>query len=436
MLRISLLALGALSLSACASVGNLTAVNKKETLGSGLNGKGSAPTGVFIDAKQRAILSNSRIDDNNDTDLRVVCAEPAPDALSAIAAQAGLSVSDISNAVSAEGGASEAAANIGLRTQTIQTLRDGFYRVCEAYMNGLSEEQYSIMLRRFQTNMIALLAIEQLTGAVKGGDAVVSASAGSGMDYREQYLQRSAMASAEQTRLSNEMARLDEEISLREEVNDQCYNAPDSDGCSGSDIERRGQEISDLRTRRRNASDAQAAALATQRTSERLADAAPSASESSAGGVTGSWPSSPAYPPTAPVADAVRDITMAIVQNDYGVQLCFEHLRGIELDGETALTDRCRQVMDAYIKQLEDSNAVRVEMQRAKMSVMLRAAYGEISMEEANRLTAGLQTAMAGESMSVRSMTFPDDGGVVASAVMPLAAPLVQEEAPVVREQD
>ncbi len=96
--------------------------------------------------------------------------------------QAGVSVSDISNAVAAEGGVSEAAANIGLRTQTIQTLRDGFYRVCEAYMNGLSEEQYSIMLRRFQTNMIALLAIEQLTGAVKGGDAVVSASAGSGMD--------------------------------------------------------------------------------------------------------------------------------------------------------------------------------------------------------------------------------------------------------------
>lgn len=129
----------ALALTSCASIGNLAAVNKKETIGSGFGGK--APAGVFIDAEQRAVLSNQR----TDRDLRVVCAEPAPDALSAIAAQAGVSVSDISTAVSAEGGVSEAAANIGLRTQTIQTLRDGFYRVCEAYMNGLSEEQYSIM---------------------------------------------------------------------------------------------------------------------------------------------------------------------------------------------------------------------------------------------------------------------------------------------------
>ena len=173
MRRIGIVVLSALSLSACA-IGNMAAVNKKETIGSGFGG-GSAPAGVFIDAEQRAVLSNKR----SDRDLRVVCAEPSPDALSAIAAQAGVSVSDISNAVSAEGGVSQAAANIGLRTQTIQTLRDGFYRVCEAYMNGLSQEQYSIMLRRFQTNMIALLAIEQLTGSVKGGDAVVSASAGS-----------------------------------------------------------------------------------------------------------------------------------------------------------------------------------------------------------------------------------------------------------------
>ena len=222
MYRTVLLSCSALVLTACASIGNMAAVNKKETLGSGFGGK--APAGVFIDAEQRAVLSNQR----SDRDLRVVCAEPAPDALSAIAAQAGVSVSDISNAVSAEGGVSEAAANIGLRTQTIQTLRDGFYRVCEAYMNGLSEEQYSIMLRRFQTNMIALLAIEQLTGSVKGGDAVVSASAGSGMNYREQYLHRAAIASSEQTRLTTEIQHTNEEIGILEDVNAQCDNGSSS----------------------------------------------------------------------------------------------------------------------------------------------------------------------------------------------------------------
>ena len=259
MFRTLLLTGCALALSACASIGNLAAVNKKETIGSGFNSK--SPAGVFIDAEQRAVLSNRRADE----DLRVVCAEPAPDALSAIAAQAGVSVSDISNAVSAEGGVSEAAANIGLRTQTIQTLRDGFYRVCEAYMNGLSQEQYSIMLRRFQTNMIALLAIEQLPGAVKGGDAVVSASAGRGMDFREQYLQRAAMASSEQTRLATEIEQTNEAISILEDVNAQCESGGFGDGCSASDVERRGREIRDLRAQRRAMERAQASAEATAR---------------------------------------------------------------------------------------------------------------------------------------------------------------------------
>jgi hypothetical protein len=390
----------------------MAAVNKKETLGSGFGG-GSAPAGVFIDAEQRAVLSNKR----TDSDHRVVCAEPAPDALSAIAAQAGVSVSDISNAVSAEGGVSEAAANIGLRTQTIQTLRDGFYRVCEAYMNGLSQEQYSIMLRRFQTNMIALLAIEQLTGSVKGGDAVVSASAGSGMNYREQYLQRAAMASAEQTRLSNEIASVQEDVTVLENVQDQCFGAPDAPGCSGEEVERRGREISDLRSRARALSNAQASAAATEQTSNRLAETAPSATDSSAGGVTGSWPSTPAYPPSYAVAEAVRDITMALVQNDYGVQLCFEHLRHAPLSGETALSVHCNNVMDAYVTQLQNANDMRLEFQQAQASLMESVANGYVSVEDANRLTAGLDMTSIAPPTGARSLTIEDPP--IAAATLP-----------------
>ncbi|MEO1553637.1 MAG: hypothetical protein AAFR82_06840 [Pseudomonadota bacterium] len=386
MFRISLLLFGAMALTACASVGNLAAVNKKETLGAGFNGNGSAPAGVFIDAEQRAVLSNKR----SDSDLRVVCAEPAPDALSAIAAQAGVSVSDISNAVSAEGGVSEAAANIGLRTQTIQTLRDGFYRVCEAYMNGLSEEQYSIMLRRFQTNMIALLAIEQLTGSVKGGDAVVSASAGSGIDYREQYLQRAAMASAEQTRLVTEIQHTNEEIALLEETNNQCYVGGATAGCSANDIERRNRQVLDMRAQARAMERAQASAQATSDINSSLASTAPSATDSSAGGITGSWPSSPAYPPSYAVAEAVRDITMAIVQNDYGVQLCFEHLRTVDATAATALSQHCDEVMGAYVSQLRNNNEMRVEMQRAQAAIMQEVVAGGMSVGEANQLMASV----------------------------------------------
>lgn len=406
MRRIGIVVLSALSLSACASIGNLAAVNKKETIGSGFGG-GSAPAGVFIDAEQRAVLSNKR----SDRDIRVVCAEPAPDALSAIAAQAGVSVSDISNAVSAEGGVSEAAANIGLRTQTIQTLRDGFYRVCEAYMNGLSQEQYSIMLRRFQTNMIALLAIEQLTGSVKGGDAVVSASAGSSMNYREQYLQRAAIASAEQTRLGNEIASIEEEVIVLENVQDQCFGSPDAPGCSGNEVERRGREISDLRSRKRALSNAQASAAATEQTSNRLADTAPSASDSTAGGVTGSWPATPAYPPSYAVAEAVRDITMALVQNDYGVQLCFEHLRHVATNGETALSAHCNGVMDAYVTQLENANNMRLEYQQAQVGLMESVASGYVSIDDANRLVAGFDADLLSNiapAAGARSLTIEE----------------------------
>jgi hypothetical protein len=412
MYRTILIAVGALSLVSCASIGNLAAVNKKETLGSGFGSK--SPAGVFIDAEQRAVLSNQR----TDRDLRVVCAEPAPDALSAIAAQAGVSVSDISNAVSAEGGVSEAAANIGLRTQTIQTLRDGFYRVCEAYMNGLSEEQYSIMLRRFQTNMIALLAIEQLTGSVKGGDAVVSAAAGSGMNYREQYLQRAAIASSEQTRLSTEISQTNEEISFLEDLNADCESGGSDSGCSTAEVERRGREINDLRAQRRAMERAQASAEATETTNNRLAETAPSTTDSSAGGITGSWPSTPVYPPSYAVAEAVRDITMAIVQNDYGVQLCFEHLRYVEQNGETSLSEHCEQVMNAYVEQLNNANAMRVEMQRAQASLMESVASGFISADEASALAANL-SAVGGvpATNSVRSLTVPDQP--VAAATPP-----------------
>ncbi|MFN3214331.1 MAG: hypothetical protein ACE37M_14600 [Henriciella sp.] len=406
MRRIGIVLLSGLCLTACASIGNMAAVNKKETLGSGF-GRASAPAGVFIDAEQRAVLSNNR----SDSDHRVVCAEPAPDALSAIAAQAGVSVSDISNAVSAEGGVSEAAANIGLRTQTIQTLRDGFYRVCEAYMNGLSQEQYSIMLRRFQTNMIALLAIEQLTGSVKGGDAIVSASAGSDMNYREQYLQRAAMASAEQTRLSNEIASVQEDVTVLENVQDQCFGAPDAPGCSGEEVERRGREISDLRSRARALSNAQASAAATEQTSNRLAETAPSATDSSAGGVTGSWPSTPAYPPSYAVAEAVRDITMALIQNDYGVQLCFEHLRHAPVRGETALSAHCNKVMDAYVTQLENANDMRLEIQRAQANLMESVANGDVSAEEANQLIPVLDMTSLDEiapAAGARTLTIED----------------------------
>jgi hypothetical protein len=69
----------------------------------------------------------------------------------------------------------QSAAFVGLRTTSIQLLRDFGYRLCEAYLSGaISEGQYDLLMRRFQKNVVALLAIEQLTGAVKSPPLVLT----------------------------------------------------------------------------------------------------------------------------------------------------------------------------------------------------------------------------------------------------------------------
>ncbi|MEO1554447.1 MAG: hypothetical protein AAFR82_10995, partial [Pseudomonadota bacterium] len=141
------------------------------------------------------------------------------------------------------------------------------------------------------------------------------------------------------------------------------------------------REISDLRAQRRSMERAQATAQATASTNNSLAEVAPSVTDSSAGGVSGSWPSAPAYPPSYAVADAVREITMAIVQNDYGVQLCFEHLRHIE--NPTPLTVRCEEVMDAYVQGLVNDNAMRQAIQQVQIKMADSVADGQISADSA-----------------------------------------------------
>ncbi len=129
-------------------------------------------TAFFIDAKQRAIFARGG----------VVCAEPSPDALSAIAASQGLTVGTADGTTVGESlSIAEAAGAIGLRTQSIQLMRDHMYRVCEGYHSGaISGLTFQLLHRRFQTTMVGILAIEQLTGAVRAPTIVLGGSASMG----------------------------------------------------------------------------------------------------------------------------------------------------------------------------------------------------------------------------------------------------------------
>ncbi|WP_157532918.1 hypothetical protein [Hyphomonas polymorpha] len=361
-----------LFLSAC-STGNLTAIHKRTEMAP----KAGKAQGVFIDAEQRAVLSVQRparyewrLDPSGtyqwvkvEDPRQITCAEPSPDALSAIAAQAGASVSEVSTALSAQGGISETAASIGLRTQTIQILRDGYYRLCEAQMNGLPDVQYAMMLRRFQTQMIALLAIEQLTGAVKGSDAVVSAAAGSALNMKEVYSQRAALASAEVGQLELDIAAEEKKVQLLKEANTKCQAdaAKQSAGCSVADGVARGLEIAEIEATVENLKRRKVHAQAMKESSTAMAAAAVPASDARGGGFVVS-PLPPAAAPRS-VADAVTEIALAMIEQDYGTQMCLEYLREGNLSGEDVET-ACKGVVAGYAQQFTDRATSRANAEK------------------------------------------------------------------------
>lgn len=157
----------ALVLSGC--VGNMNSIRHQFNV---KNGKSQ-----LIDVKQRGIFVGSftkkQVETSNTgrtvvktIEHPVLCAEPSPDAMSAYAAELaakggseGKAYGELSSAMQ------ESSSFVGMRTGSIQTLRDYGYRLCEAYMSGgINEIQYESLLRRYQKNMVTLFAIEQLSG--------------------------------------------------------------------------------------------------------------------------------------------------------------------------------------------------------------------------------------------------------------------------------
>lgn len=122
---------------------------------------------VLIDAKQRVIAVSALKDKKSEYVRSHLCAEPSPDALSALSAAVTASGSYKEVGAQIAASISEVASNIGVRTQTIQLLRDAMYRLCEAHMNGaLDAKEFQAQHRRYQIMMSGLMAIEALTGVV------------------------------------------------------------------------------------------------------------------------------------------------------------------------------------------------------------------------------------------------------------------------------
>lgn len=136
---------------------------------------------VALDAKQRVVLSVARPGAGLAGEIdHVICAEPSPDALSAYGASVAGTFSSSSEAQAQLATAiAEQSGSIGLRTQSIQLMRDAMYRACEGYLSGgISAHEFYLLQRRFQNLTVGLLAIEQLTGAVKSEQVSLSTSSG------------------------------------------------------------------------------------------------------------------------------------------------------------------------------------------------------------------------------------------------------------------
>jgi hypothetical protein len=225
---------------------------------------------LSLDAKQRVVIFTTR------NGRKITCAEPSPDALSAFSSNFGASLQNSAGtAASIAASMVESAASIGLRTQSIQLLRDGMYRSCEAYAaGGIDEAEYNRQQRRYQNLMLSLLAIEQISGAV------VAQQVGLGRGESSVAVGKNADdAAAELTQAERDVANAREALTSAQSVlkttKDACTAAgyaPTDDNCKAvagkeQDVKNREDDLKNANDKRENAKLKLQAARATIHTS-------------------------------------------------------------------------------------------------------------------------------------------------------------------------
>lgn len=150
------------------------------------------PTAHGTGAKTRLITTTtpgSGSSQGRITPNQIICAEPSPDTASSLstaitAAFSGSGSSQgqgISAAAAGQFGKalSESLVQMTERTATIQLLRDGLHRACEAYANGaISDITYALIISRIDEVMVTMMTSELAAGAVGRRLAATSGQAG------------------------------------------------------------------------------------------------------------------------------------------------------------------------------------------------------------------------------------------------------------------
>ena len=296
-----------------------------------------AKQSITIDAEQRVVISTPTKPGN--PQRRIVCAEPSPDvfkvrgaSFSALLDQA--SKQDLEVALAA----SEAGQNIGLRTQSIQLLRDAMYRACEGAAGGmLSESDFSELQTRFQKLTAVLLATEQLTGAVRPNPSPIiaasgSASTGANVVEAQKALDEARADEAAQLSLVREQEKKKEEAERQVVAAQKAFDeaTADEQPAKKLELEKATKASEDENDELDKRTDRLEQLSANTAAAEEMRDAARSASSSTkAGGTFVPVKDNCCRPiPTSAVreiAKAISGMVTAVFDQDSGDQMCLRH---------------------------------------------------------------------------------------------------------------
>jgi hypothetical protein len=125
---------------------------------------------TFTTADVRMITQRNRQGSPNP----IICTEPSPDVAKALSTAAQLTGSGgngtTTGSLGAGGASAEAALALAGRSTALLGLRDGLFRACEAYANGvIGADAYALVLSRYGQLMTTLFLGQDVTGAAGTG---------------------------------------------------------------------------------------------------------------------------------------------------------------------------------------------------------------------------------------------------------------------------
>ncbi len=144
-----------------------------------------------IDQDNSALVTNAasrlvmdRLPPTSGVATRLICSEPSPDIATALSTALALTGSGKApNGVTASVGFSESTAEaitaLAGRTEAVVALRDGLFKACEAYANGLIHRgAYALILSQYGDLLVTLMLAEAAATAAQKGGATTPSSDG------------------------------------------------------------------------------------------------------------------------------------------------------------------------------------------------------------------------------------------------------------------